>query len=168
MSDRQVVCREKSRKVGQALPDATGVEFNHAGDYATDTKVQVALTKGRSMRLRPQFSLRTMFVLVTFVCLYFGLWEATKHWGIAKPWEVMKEGGRYLEYSSQAVGPLIVRTEHSYWPGALLPLMKNTRYELWLFGPRFTICEWQREAEKPRSNPLYYLEFLKPAYEDDN
>ena len=33
------------------------------------------------MRLRPRFSLRTLVILVTLVCAYFGAWEATKRWG---------------------------------------------------------------------------------------
>jgi len=33
-------------------------------------------------RRRPQFSMRTLVVVVTLVGLYFGAWELTKHWGV--------------------------------------------------------------------------------------
>jgi hypothetical protein len=33
-------------------------------------------------RRRPQFSMRTLFLVVTLLGLYFGSWELTKHWGI--------------------------------------------------------------------------------------
>ena len=36
----------------------------------------------KAKRWRPRFSVRTLVVVVTLVCAYFGLWEATKTWGI--------------------------------------------------------------------------------------
>ena len=35
----------------------------------------------KAKRWRPRFSIRTLVIVVTLVCAYFGLWEATKRWG---------------------------------------------------------------------------------------
>ena len=38
---------------------------------------------------RPRFSLRTLAILVTLACAYFGAWEATKQYGVpAVQWHV--------------------------------------------------------------------------------
>jgi hypothetical protein len=37
------------------------------------------------MRFRPRFSVRTLAVVVTVVCAYFGAWEATRRYGLPKP-----------------------------------------------------------------------------------
>ena len=34
-------------------------------------------------RWRPRLSFRTLVILITLVCCYFGLWEATKRQGVA-------------------------------------------------------------------------------------
>ncbi len=36
----------------------------------------------RIPKLSPRFSLRTLLVLVTLVCVYFGCWEITKRYGV--------------------------------------------------------------------------------------
>ena len=36
------------------------------------------------MKFRPRFSLRTLAIVVTLVCAYFGAWEATKKYGIRR------------------------------------------------------------------------------------
>ncbi len=35
-----------------------------------------------SMRCRPRFTVRTLAIVVTLVCAYFGAWESTKWYGI--------------------------------------------------------------------------------------
>ena len=35
----------------------------------------------KAKRWRPRFSVRTLAIIVTLVCVYLGLWEATKKWG---------------------------------------------------------------------------------------
>jgi len=95
-----------------------------------------------------------MFVLVTLVCLYFGLWEITKRWGVEE-YPFYRKG--FLR-SSRAIGPLVVKLE-------TLPIIgpnkfeNVTRYELWLFGPRFTIWEWSEPPKKPGQilpSPYYF------------
>ena len=34
-----------------------------------------------SMKFRPRFTVRTLAIVVTLVCAYFGAWEATKRYG---------------------------------------------------------------------------------------
>jgi hypothetical protein len=43
------------------------------------------------MNLRPRFSLRTLAILVTLVCAYFGAWELTKRYGIGTQWTTAEE-----------------------------------------------------------------------------
>ena len=36
------------------------------------------------MKFRPRFTIRTLAIIVTLICAYFGAWEATELWGIAR------------------------------------------------------------------------------------
>jgi hypothetical protein len=85
------------------------------------------------MRLGARFSLRTVAILVTLVCAYFGAWEATKRYGI--------QGGQ------DATAPLpfiVVQTELVERRGSRLAdsytehWMERRAY-LWLFGPELKL-----------------------------
>ena len=82
-----------------------------------------------------------MLVVVTFVCLYFGLWEVTKRWGVVNRPEGKYPNDIFYVDSSQAVGSLIVKTNLSILPTLKREGVVKTTYELRLFGPRFTIWE---------------------------
>jgi hypothetical protein len=82
--------------------------------------------------IRPRFSIRGLAILVALVCCYFGLWEATRWYGV-----VAVPGG----VSSPA--PFVVRQEGYRITGA--PGVRPTgrlyvsRYVLWLFGPMYEL-----------------------------
>src|SRR5262245_57633513 len=49
---------------------------------------------GYTMKLwRPRFSLKTLLILVTFVCVYFAAWEVTKRQGVKAHSELPAKGG---------------------------------------------------------------------------
>jgi hypothetical protein len=75
--------------------------------------------------LRPRFSLRTLAIVVTLVCAYFGAWEATKRWGIA---QLPHSDGYPQKYSPLPFVVTEVGIFASMWRGP------NRRYHLWL-GP---------------------------------
>lgn len=82
-------------------------------------------------RLRPCFSLRTLAIVVTLACLYFGAWEATKRWGLPKIVKLDRENTVVMIASSPAAC-VIWRVEgDENNPNAGL----TKCYYLWLFGP---------------------------------
>src|SRR5688572_26496760 len=108
------------------------------------------------MRFRPRFSVRTLAILVTLVCAYFGAWEATKrfaknygelsriHWPLHPP--------RYPPLHPQ---PQDYYVHESYSPLPFIVAQKGQRYQrvwefrrryyIWLFGRMFAIpyeTEW--------------------------
>ena len=84
------------------------------------------------MKLRPRFSVRSLVILVTVVCMYFGLWEITKR------------------QAGDSPGPLVIRRHmlrtiagKARMSGGSTGLIsydeRVTCYFLWLFGPTFKI-----------------------------
>ena len=62
--------------------------------------------KSKGWRIwRPRFSVRTLAIVVTLVCAYFGAWEATKKWGV--PANSFLKDGRSVTASSPA--PFMIR-----------------------------------------------------------
>jgi len=92
------------------------------------------------MRLR--FSLRTLFVVVTLVGLYFGLWEVTKQSGIADVMAKLEEQERYPNDADiSARGPLIIEVGQFMFSGGSNPLDAplggrewRREYYFWFFG----------------------------------
>ena len=89
------------------------------------------------MNLRPRFSLRTLAIVVTLVCAYFGAWEATKRYGIQKQstaetfyssnWDTGYTS--YASFDTSRCPFIIVRD--AYQNGN----KQDRVYFLWLFGP---------------------------------
>jgi hypothetical protein len=71
-----------------------------------------------------RFSLRTLAILVTLVCAYFGAWEATKRYGVPQPETKGSEGTLILSAESQL--PLIVSQTEMFPDG------RRRRQYLWL------------------------------------
>jgi hypothetical protein len=81
---------------------------------------------------RPRFSLRTLAIVVTLICAYFGAWEATKRYGVQPTeLEILENEGRWVTPddlgSSYAVIPFVIAREER--------VGYSKRYYLWLLGP---------------------------------
>ena len=103
------------------------------------------------MKFRPQFSVRTLAIVVTLVCLYFGAWDLTKRWGIPDntvemPGYVVRQPttGRLIHTKDSGVAavvtagspaPFVIWTEE-LWVDANTGNIKHVmRHYIWLFGP---------------------------------
>jgi hypothetical protein len=99
------------------------------------------------MRL-PRFSLRTLAVIVTLVCAYFGVWEATKRYGLRMTSPI--EPDTFVNGKGTSFPLVIWRDEmegvyfderghvHGYRAG-------HTRYYLWFMGAMIKLpyeSEW--------------------------
>jgi hypothetical protein len=88
-------------------------------------------------RIRLRFSLRTLAVFVTLVCAYFGVWEATKRYGLGRGIESWG-----CDQSSPL--PLVIANDEHYFclnggrPGI------HRQYYIWLLGPQFKL-PWESD-----------------------
>ncbi len=90
-------------------------------------------------RWRSRFSVRTLVILVTFVCFYFGMWEATKRQGVA-------DVNEYLEWpNTREINPLFLEGANASAPVPLIAVVdqpsdwvvvpqKTRYYYFWFFG----------------------------------
>ena len=90
--------------------------------------------RDKPKRWRPRLSVRTLVILVTLVCCYFGLWEATKRQGTKDVVEFIQ-----IPYSAEPIAPLLFRHRatltHSYRPSTKLWQVTDvTTYYFWCFG----------------------------------
>lgn len=92
------------------------------------------------MKLRLRFSVRTLVIVLTLVCAYFGAWEATKNRGtIIHEWEKRAENE---PTSAEAILPLVIAQNEIVvtHPKPNSTVMTGTRrYYLWLFGPKIRL-----------------------------
>ena len=111
----------------------------------------------KANRWRPRFSVRTLAILVTLVCVYFGAWEITKSSArrqfpffesfdgeVLFPFKpplsdrqlaILAEENNYRTVlHAESVVPLMIARYERDWVGA--PPARNyaKRYYLWLFG----------------------------------
>ena len=118
------------------------------------------------MRLR--FSLRTLDILVTLVCAYFGAWEATKRYGLKTTDETrLISRTNPAEYSTIVLPvtesspmPFLIRRDR----GGLFPTGSATppvRYYVWLFGPRFKLYD-ESPFEELSESPNPWRQHLMP------
>jgi hypothetical protein len=97
--------------------------------------------KAKRRNWRPRFTVRTLAIVVSLVCAYFGAWEVTKRNGVpAVSSEVNSEST--LVRSSRAPGPFLVlvdvhrrgkKTNTSQ--GYIIQFDQVRLYHLWLLGP---------------------------------
>jgi hypothetical protein len=113
-----------------------------------------------SFRFRPRFTVRTLTIFITLVCIYFGAWEATKRYGVIKNPDVSKSQGsariniladtlppKTITVDSSSPAPLIVsRSEYiseyfvkSHVDRQYSVVNGPVHYYLWLFGPTFKL-----------------------------
>lgn len=99
------------------------------------------------MKLRPRFSVRTLAVVVTLVCAYFGAWEATKK-------QILSEEESYSQidrfeprvWDRRCIIPLLISQNQTvsgpknweeYHRGIRF---KEARcYYLWILGPKIRL-----------------------------
>jgi hypothetical protein len=106
--------------------------------------MSAAEVKAKRFRWPLRFSVRTLGIVVTLVCIYFGLWEATKRYGVVeeskaefrsappatngKHWQliVVESGGE------SSPMPLVIRRNAEHGD-------EKSQYYLWLFGPKIKL-----------------------------
>jgi hypothetical protein len=96
------------------------------------------------MKLKhPHFSLRTIAILVTLLCAYYGAWEATKKHGV--PTMVTPENLE-IGFIVWSPGPCLICVDAvegdpvPNFPWASVMIVRNPRYYyLWVFGPQFKL-----------------------------
>jgi hypothetical protein len=78
-------------------------------------------------RWRPTFSIRTLVVMVTLVCAYFGCWAATKKWGV----DYLRRKGFHNAGVPTSDAPMPFVIWEDWYEGG----NKVTRsYHVWFFG----------------------------------
>jgi hypothetical protein len=112
--------------------------------------------------LRPRFTLCTLAIVVTLVCVYFGAWEATKRYGVEgwhqgkfpNPVQISIEPQTWeTAINEEAIGPFLLQRNVETVQGLFRTY--HTEYRVWLFGLGFTLpftkarpeglSEWSRE-----------------------
>jgi hypothetical protein len=93
-------------------------------------------------RIRLRFSIRTLGFLVTLVCVYLGIWEATKRYGL----ETIDRGNRrpyppgqlILVSDNRSPAPLVIwRDEYGLdvrMDSSMSSSLCTRRFYIWLFG----------------------------------
>jgi hypothetical protein len=95
------------------------------------------------MRFRPRFSVRTLAILVTVICAYFGAWEVTKRNAkVRANATVYGENDQPLRISNATIPMpfLVVRDECQYRDAK--PKEFRRSYYVWLFGPMFRVADF--------------------------
>ena len=94
------------------------------------------ISRWQSNTLRPRFSVRTLVVLVTLVCLYFGCWEATKSKGVEDietvVFSTIDHGVFRLDHDVPV--PFLVRTRARSHPTDGKLIHSWHRDYIWFFG----------------------------------
>ena len=93
--------------------------------------------------IRLRVSLRTLAILVTLTCAYFGAWEATKRYGVNI--EPLKDPFSSLT-DTRSPAAFIVSEDNSVYVGTRKNLRQRRTYYRWFFGLTF---KTPFEAELP-------------------
>lgn len=95
----------------------------------------MARERGTPKRFRPRFTIRTLTIVVTLVCVYAACWGPTKTWGVRDVATKMQN-----TRETEPVAPLILTAEHGSWVDVgdqrsvwIRPLSRR-RYYFWFFG----------------------------------
>ena len=87
----------------------------------------------KAKRWRPRFSVRTLVVFVTLVCVYFGCWEITKRWGL----EGLDPSMKIATRASCPMPFVIAGDGFSTYAGS--PYRVHRNYYFWFFRPVFKL-----------------------------
>ena len=90
-----------------------------------------SISKKAKRLWRPRFSLKTLAIVVTLACVYFGTWEATKEWGCPQVLAAYWDG----EYASSPMPFIVIRSRFTIriTPKGFTTGTDRT-YCLWFFG----------------------------------
>ena len=91
------------------------------------------------MNFRPLFSVRTLTLVVTLVCAYFGAWEATKRYGIEQH-SYDSSPAPFLVFHDDFFFPFSANSVKATPPrsGSGEPTFIRS-YSVWLFGSRIKL-----------------------------
>jgi len=105
--------------------------------HRRDVRYSLIMTSqhDKPKRWRPRISVRTLAVVVTLVCAYFGCWEITKRHGVAAiayeyelTGNIVAHWGPTGIFHTSAAAPLIVRQDENFSEHL------SRRYYFWFFG----------------------------------
>lgn len=118
----------------------------------TEAESRPSTSEKGSPMIRPRFSIRTLAIVVTLVCAYFGAWEATKRYGVNEGQVIVGNVGQRGSFftSEWSPAPLITSClDHDVTvrDGGVVELRKinGWNYYIWLFGPKIKLpfrSEW--------------------------
>lgn len=89
--------------------------------------------------MKPRFSIRSLAIAVTLVCVYFGTWEMTKRWGVTGSQQILDEYQRSGILLPASISPPL---EDSPMPFVVRRIdftsefSAASRFYLWIFGAR--------------------------------
>jgi hypothetical protein len=93
---------------------------------------------------RPRYSVRTLAILVTLVCAYFGAWEITKSYGVP----VIQQSPVSFPIITEALSPMpFVIRQHEVDAAFSTVIMQ--RYYLWIFGVKIALPRWDSQLPMP-------------------
>jgi hypothetical protein len=106
------------------------------------------------MKLHPRFSLRTLVILLTLVCAYFGLWSVTEKYALRSESVVhLVTDGQWdpgeVEFQIREDGspvPFVIWREED--PGPKSGYNRAIRYYLWFFGWEYQL-PFEEEIQVP-------------------
>lgn len=102
---------------------------------------------------RPRFSVRTLAIFVSLICVYFGCWGITKQYGVprASRGHIAAEMPDALPFGAGSPAPFII------WKNELDLINEfPRRYYFWLFGVTLKLPFESTWAASPRGTPSHY------------
>jgi hypothetical protein len=115
------------------------------------------MTNPTPKRFRPRFSIRTLIILVTLVCVYFASWSATNRLGCD---QVL--GQHWDDVNAESPMPFVVvrKVSISSLESGVFRWDTRRTYYFWFFG-YVAKLPWEREVETENSpvlprSPGYY------------
>ena len=96
------------------------------------------------MRFRPRFTVRTLAIVVTLVCAYFGAWELTQRCGSEPPHSrtvyIESQEKPIILWESPEYSPAAFIIRRQEWDYISLDMATEKYcYYLWLFGVRYKL-----------------------------